>query len=147
MKEIMRQYFMGDIDAISVIRMLSGMFDPKSAVSLLTLICTITRHEQGDIDTETFNEVWKFGIDLKFNKGDYPEEYDSMPMQSLKKELENLQKRQKRNTPTADTALDQDISLLISYLMFRERKNEKEEKEALKKKTDQELEDTKGVPL
>jgi len=150
MKEIMRQYFMGELDAISVIRMLSGMFDPKNAVSLLTLICTIARHEQGDIDTETFNEIWKFGIDLKFNKGDYPTEYDTMPMQALKKELENLQKRQKRSAPTNleehsdETAIEHDISLLISYLIYRERKNEKE---ASKEKTEKELETTKGVPL
>jgi len=122
-KELMKQYFVGELDAISLIRMLSGMFDPKHAVHWLTLICAITRHEQGDISTEDFNEVWKFGIDLKFNKGDYPEEYDTMPMESLKQELEKLKK------DSEDGNRDQDISLLISYLIYRERKNKKEASE------------------
>jgi len=65
MKEMMFQYFTGAIDPIQIIRNLSGMFDPKHAVSLLTLICTITRHEQGDIDTETFISVWKFGFTVE----------------------------------------------------------------------------------
>lgn len=119
LKEIMRQYFMGELDAISVIRMLSGMFNPDHAQTLLSLICTITRHEQGDIDTETFNAVWKFGIDLKYNKGDYPAQYDTMPMEALKEELEKMQK-----TPEDK---EKDISLLIGYLMYRERKNSKKE--------------------
>jgi len=147
MKQMMSKYFMGEIDAISLIRMLSGMFDPEHATSLLTLICTITRHEQGDIDTETFNEVWKFGIDLKFNGGDYPEEYDTMPMEALKKVLEDMTARQtekveqRKNSadPIVDeegisieadlTGLEHDTSLLISYLMYRERKNMRETKE------------------
>jgi len=141
MKELMRQYFMGEMDAISLIRMLSGMFDPKNATHLLTLICTIARHEQGDIDTETFNEVWELGIDLEFNKGDYPKEYDTMPMEALKKELERLQEAQdklynklmeSKTSPTLEdscdeTALGHDISLLISYLIYRDHKNSKEE--------------------
>jgi len=143
MKELMRQYFMGELDAISLIRMLSGMFNPKNATSLLTLICTITRHEQGDIDTETFNEVWKFGIDLKFNNGDYPSEYDNKTIDELKEELvkmtaehEDLAKDIKENGPTVaeegiDNAtglvgLDHDISLLTTYLTYRMRKEERE---------------------
>ena len=138
-KEIMRQYFMGEMDAISVIRLFSGMFDPKNASHLLSLICTITRHEQGDIDTNTFNDVWKFGIDLEFNKGDYPQEYDDMPMKALREELAKLEDRKNQATdeirtkgPSLDRetdhlALDHDFSLLVSYLMFRERKNKKEE--------------------
>jgi len=58
MKELLNRYLDGEEDAISIIRALSGMFDPKHAITLLSLICTITRHEQGDIDTETFRAVW-----------------------------------------------------------------------------------------
>ena len=65
MKEMMFKYFTGELDPIQMIRNLSGMFDPKHAVSLLTLICTITRHEQGDIDTETFINVWKFDFTME----------------------------------------------------------------------------------
>jgi len=128
MKEIMRQYFMGEMNAITLIRLLSGMFDPKNAVNLLNLICTITRHEQGDIDSETFNEVWKFGIDLKFNKGDYPQEYDTMPLESLKKELEILQEEKDKNIEkeAEHLTLDHEISLLVSYLMYRERQKERD---------------------
>lgn len=60
LKEMMSSYFKKETDAITVIRTLSGMFDPKHAIDILSLICTITRHEQGDIDTETFKKVWKF---------------------------------------------------------------------------------------
>jgi len=150
MKELMRQYFMGEIDAISLIRMLSGMFDPKNAASLLSLICTITRHEQGDIDTETFNEIWKFGIDLKFNKGDYPAHYDTMPMEALKEELEKMKAEQDKqytkivesdNSPNAEesadeVALEHDISLLVSYLMYRERKNERDSEDESERQTE-----------
>jgi len=66
MKKLLTKYFDKEIDAIQIIRSLSGMFDPQHAVTLLSLICTITRHEQGDIDTETFKKVWK--IDSKEKK-------------------------------------------------------------------------------
>lgn len=129
MKDMMRQYFMGEIDAISLIRMLSGMFNPDHATTLLTLICTITRHEQGDIDTETFNAVWKFGIDLKFNGGDYPEHYDQKTIEELKDELVAMTKEQ-APPPTNleehsdETALSHDISLLTTYITYRIRKEE-----------------------
>lgn len=58
LKDRMYEYFDGKVDAIQIIRELSGIFNPKHAVSLLTLICTITRHEQGDIETETFKKIW-----------------------------------------------------------------------------------------
>jgi hypothetical protein len=61
MKELLNQYFNKELDAITLIRTLSGMFNPDKAVSLLTLICTITRHEQGDIDTDTFKAIWHLG--------------------------------------------------------------------------------------
>lgn len=57
-KKYLEQYLDGKIDAISFIRMLSGMFNPDHAMTILSLICTITRHEQGDIDTETFKAIW-----------------------------------------------------------------------------------------
>lgn len=58
LKDAVYRYFDGEVDAIQLIRDLSGMFNPDHAVTLLSLICTITRHEQGDIDTETFKKVW-----------------------------------------------------------------------------------------
>lgn len=58
LKDLLTEYADGKTDAISAIRTLSGMFDPKHAVSLLTVICAITRHEQGDLDHETFRKVW-----------------------------------------------------------------------------------------
>lgn len=145
MKDLMKQYFMGELDAISLIRMLSGMFDPKNATTLLTLICTITRHEQGDIDTDTFNSVWKFGIDLQFNNGDYPHEYDTMDLKELQSELEStiiaLKDKQeiRHNTvgPIADedgisieadiTGLDHDVSLLTTYITYRIKKDAEKE--------------------
>ena len=59
MKELLNDYLNKKIDAISTIRRLSGMFNPDHAVTVLSLVCTITRHEQEDIDTETFRAVWK----------------------------------------------------------------------------------------
>ena len=61
LKELLLNYLNKETDAITVIRMLSGMFDPTTAVSVLSLICAITRHEQGDMDTDVFKSV--FGLD------------------------------------------------------------------------------------
>ena len=58
LKELLEEYVSGKTDAISVIRTLSGMFNPDHAVALLTLICAITRVEQGDLDKETFVALW-----------------------------------------------------------------------------------------
>lgn len=58
MRELLERYLKGETDAISVIRTCSGMFDPKYAITLLTLICSITRVEQGDLDKETFRSLW-----------------------------------------------------------------------------------------
>ena len=128
MREIMRQYFMGEVDAISTIRMLSGMFNPDHAVTLLSLICTITRHEQGDIDTQTFNSVWKLGIDLEFKGGDYPEHYDKKTIEELTDELVEMQTKLPEplteQSPEEDHALDNDISLLTTYITYRMRKEE-----------------------
>ena len=59
MKEILSDYLNKKTDSITVIRKLSGMFNPDHAITILSLICTITRHEQGDIDTETFKAIYK----------------------------------------------------------------------------------------
>lgn len=61
MKELLLKYINGETDAISVIRTLSGMFNPDYAVDILAIICSITRVEQGDMDKETFKSV--FGLD------------------------------------------------------------------------------------
>lgn len=56
--KLLENYLEGKTDAIQVIRTLSGMFNPNHAVDLLTLICAITRVEQGDLDRETFKDVY-----------------------------------------------------------------------------------------
>lgn len=45
-------------DAISVIRTLSGMFNPDHAINILTIVNQITRVEQGDMDREMFKKLW-----------------------------------------------------------------------------------------
>ena len=57
-KQLLEEYLEGKQSAIHVIRTLSGMFDPNHAVGILTLICAITRAEEGDLDKETFKEVY-----------------------------------------------------------------------------------------
>ena len=122
LQDILRKYFMKDMDAISTIRLLSGMFDPKNAVTLLTLICTITRHEQGDIDTETFCKVWKVNLTFNLNKGGYPEDYDTLTMDDLKKIL-----TEKQDDKDSSDAKKKDIAPLISYLIYRLKKEESNE--------------------
>lgn len=56
--DLLREYADEKIDAISTIRRISGMFEPQYAVDLLTIICAITRVEQGDLDRATFRKVW-----------------------------------------------------------------------------------------
>jgi hypothetical protein len=58
LKDLLEEYLDGKRDAISVIRTLSGMFDPANATDLLVLICAVTRIEQGDLDKDTFRSVW-----------------------------------------------------------------------------------------
>lgn len=58
MKELLNDYLDGKIDAISTIRRLSGIFQPEYALTILTLICSITRVEQGDLDKELFRKLW-----------------------------------------------------------------------------------------
>ena len=137
-------YFAGKLDALSLIRQLSGMFDPKQAVDILTLICTITRHEQGDIDEDTFRQVWKLPteVEVMFRKGaDYPQEYDEMSMKDLKKELErmvtDLERLQKKKLDTPEPIIDEngisietdiiglapDVSLLTTYITYRMKKD------------------------
>jgi hypothetical protein len=59
MKELLTKYLNGQTDAISVIRTLSGMFNPDYAIDILAIICAITRVEQGDMDKETFKSVFQ----------------------------------------------------------------------------------------
>lgn len=51
-KDLLTEYVEGDTDAISVIRQLSGAFNPDHAVDILAIICTISRTEQGDVEKE-----------------------------------------------------------------------------------------------
>lgn len=59
MKNLLKKYADGESDAISVIRTISGMFNPQHAVELLSIVCAITRVEQGDLDRETFKKLLK----------------------------------------------------------------------------------------
>lgn len=58
MKKLLEEYLEGKSDAITVIRTISGMFNPDHAIILMALICSITRIEQGDLDKETFRSIW-----------------------------------------------------------------------------------------
>lgn len=69
MKEELFKYLEGESDAISLIRKLSGMFNPSAAIDVLALICSITRVEQGDLDKDTFKEIWDLSEKLE-NKSD-----------------------------------------------------------------------------
>jgi hypothetical protein len=57
-KSLLDEYIDGHQTAIRTIRTLSGMFEPKHAIAILTLICAITRVEEGDLDKETFKEIY-----------------------------------------------------------------------------------------
>jgi len=57
MKELVEQYINDEVDAIYLIRALSGAFNPDHAVDLLAIICMITRVEHGDLDKETFKSI------------------------------------------------------------------------------------------
>ena len=56
--DICNEYLEGKRTAINTIRTMSGMFNPDHAVGLLTIICQITRMEEGDLDKETFKELY-----------------------------------------------------------------------------------------
>lgn len=60
--DLLAQYLRKEVDAIATIRQLSGIFNPATATDLLVLINGITRIEQGDMDRETFAEVWKIKV-------------------------------------------------------------------------------------
>jgi len=139
-------YFDGKIDAISLIRQLSGMFDPKKASELLTLICSITRHVQNDLDEETFRYVWKLPTttelllkkELNNFKG-----YEEKSVEEIKEELIQMTAQQKELVeknklgPSVDengisieadlTGVEHDISVLSTYLTYRMRREEKDE--------------------
>ena len=142
----LNRYFDKKLDAIALIRSLSGMFDPEHAVNLLSLICTITRHEQGDIDTGTFRSVWKIPNEeeIMFTPGgDYPQEYDALGIPELREELIKLKLLQdkmnailygKEEGPKVDDisietdieAISHDIELLECYILYRMKKEEDE---------------------
>lgn len=58
-KELLNQYINQEITALEVIRTLSGAFNPQHAVDLLAIIQQVVRHEQKDLDTETFKSMFK----------------------------------------------------------------------------------------
>lgn len=55
--ELCDTYLEGEITAIGLIRSMSGAFNPDHAVALLTLICAVTRVEDGDLDKDTFRRI------------------------------------------------------------------------------------------
>lgn len=57
-KDLIVEYLDGNRDAISTIRAISGAFNPEIATNLLSLICAITRIEQGDLDKETMRKIY-----------------------------------------------------------------------------------------
>lgn len=56
--DYVKQYADGEIDAIALIRILSGMFNPDHAVSLLAIINFITRIEHGDADRQLLLDLY-----------------------------------------------------------------------------------------
>lgn len=56
--DLAKSYLKGETTAINFIRTLSGMFNPDHAISILTIICAITRIEEGDLDKDTFWKVY-----------------------------------------------------------------------------------------
>lgn len=58
MNELLEKYLQGDMSAISLIRALSGVFNPEFATDILVLICQITRVEQGDLSKEVFRSMY-----------------------------------------------------------------------------------------
>lgn len=57
-KETLEEYLEGKRTAVSVIRVLSGAFNPDAGVSLLALICAITQVEEGDLEKDLFRQLW-----------------------------------------------------------------------------------------
>ena len=135
-------------DAISLIRQLSGMFDPKHAIKIMTLICAITRYEQGDLDEKTFRSVWKIPTkeEMMFEEGaDYPKQYNDLGIGDLREELIKLIHTEEKmcdirdgnleglkvdeNGITVETdlvAIAHDISLLTTYITYRVKKEQGE---------------------
>jgi hypothetical protein len=58
-KEAISKYLNKSMTSTELIRMLSGMFNPDIAVDLLVVINQVCRHEQGDLDTETFKSLYE----------------------------------------------------------------------------------------
>lgn len=63
LKQTLQEYIVSrDTDspktALELIRTISGVFNPDSAVDLLVLVNQVTRLECGDLDIETFKSVW-----------------------------------------------------------------------------------------
>lgn len=61
LKETVNKYANKEMDAISLIRILSGAFNPDHAISILVIICQVTRVEQGDLDIEDFKAMYGIG--------------------------------------------------------------------------------------
>ncbi len=57
MKELIYKYVAKKVEATTLIRALSGAFDPEQAINNLTIINLVCRHDHGDIDTNTFLDV------------------------------------------------------------------------------------------
>jgi hypothetical protein len=57
-RQLLKSYSIGETDAVSAIRMLSGVIDPEKTIAHLAVICQITRVEHGDLEMTTFKEMY-----------------------------------------------------------------------------------------
>lgn len=56
--DLLKEYFDKKVTATEIVRRLTNIVNPDMAVDILALINQICRHEQGDLDTETFKSVY-----------------------------------------------------------------------------------------
>lgn len=59
LKEILVDYVDGNRDAVTTIRILTSIIRPEQAIDILALVNQITRMEHGDMDKDTFVEIYK----------------------------------------------------------------------------------------
>lgn len=57
-REALQKYVNKEMTAIEFLRLLSGAFNPDMAADLLALVNQVCRHEEGDLDTETFKSLY-----------------------------------------------------------------------------------------
>jgi hypothetical protein len=58
MKDLLQRYCNIEISAIQLIRALTGIINPDTAIDILALVNQIARLELGDLDLETFKQMY-----------------------------------------------------------------------------------------